>query len=250
MERIVHRDEHCARVLSDDDRRVADLVLRAEQCRAAHPASTRHATTIPTPRARDCDRIGSLSMRTSLRTSACSIRRTRNRYPLTCHRVVGCAAMFPPPRGARFGSTQYSSLESTLRRTTDRSVWFRYRGGTVDHFRAGRRPYTAAAALMTTVVVAQSVGGRCLLALLAGFRPWAAVVAAAVVGGALFNSRRWPVRGGVDRDCAGPDRHPQTDDRTHHRLPRRERDSRPALDRRPGRRCRRNCFPRRAIGPG
>lgn len=57
----------------------------------------------------------------------------------------------------------------------------------MDHFRAGRRPYTAAAALMTTVVVAQSVGAAvCLLALLAGVPSWAAVVAAAVVGGALF----------------------------------------------------------------
>ncbi|MCA1006235.1 type VII secretion protein EccE [Rhodococcus hoagii] len=57
----------------------------------------------------------------------------------------------------------------------------------MDHFRAGRRPNTAAAALVTTVVVAQLVGAAvCLLALLAGLPLWAAVVVAAVFGGALF----------------------------------------------------------------
>ncbi|WP_420878874.1 type VII secretion protein EccE [Rhodococcus sp. (in: high G+C Gram-positive bacteria)] len=57
----------------------------------------------------------------------------------------------------------------------------------MDHFRAGRRPNTTAAALVTTVVVAQSVGAVVgLLALLAGLPLWAAVAVGAVSGGALF----------------------------------------------------------------
>src|SRR6201999_989829 len=45
----------------------------------------------------DCARSGSSNIRTSPRTKACSIRRSRNRYPLTCSRVVDCRAMSPPP---------------------------------------------------------------------------------------------------------------------------------------------------------
>ncbi|SKU33905.1 Uncharacterised protein [Mycobacteroides abscessus subsp. abscessus] len=72
----------------------------------AHPATTTVASTMPTISELDCDRIGSWIIRTSRRTSACSMRRTRNRYPLTCSRVVGCRAIVPPP-----GNT--AKLEST-----------------------------------------------------------------------------------------------------------------------------------------
>ncbi|PTR31454.1 type VII secretion protein EccE [Rhodococcus sp. OK519] len=57
----------------------------------------------------------------------------------------------------------------------------------MDHFRAGRRPNTAAAILVTTVVVAQLVATAvCLLALVAGLPLWAAVVVGVVLGGTLF----------------------------------------------------------------
>ena len=57
--------------------------------RIAHPATTTIARTQPAMSESDCVRIGSCSIRMSPRSSACSIRRTRNRYPLTCSRVVG-----------------------------------------------------------------------------------------------------------------------------------------------------------------
>lgn len=57
----------------------------------------------------------------------------------------------------------------------------------MDHFRAGRRPDTAFAALVTTVVVAQLVAAAVLLlAVLSGLPLWAAAVAAAVFGGLPF----------------------------------------------------------------
>ena len=57
--------------------------------RIAHTATTTIARTQPAMSESDCARIGSCSIRMSPRSSACSIRRTRNRYPLTCSRVVG-----------------------------------------------------------------------------------------------------------------------------------------------------------------
>ena len=53
--------------------------------RGGHPASDS-----------DCARSGSSYMATSPRTSACIIRRARSRCPLSCSRVAGCRAMFPP----------------------------------------------------------------------------------------------------------------------------------------------------------
>ena len=64
--------------------------------RMAHAATMITARMTPATNESDCARSGSSSIRTSPRTSACSIRRNRNRYPLTCSRVVDCRAMPPP----------------------------------------------------------------------------------------------------------------------------------------------------------
>lgn len=67
--------------------------------RIALTANMTAARIPPTANEIDCARIGSSSMRVSPRTSACSIRRTRNRYPLTCSRVVGCNSSLPLCQG-------------------------------------------------------------------------------------------------------------------------------------------------------
>ena len=64
--------------------------------RTAHTATAMAARTHPAASESDCARSGSSTMRTSPRTSAFSIRRTRKRYPLTCSLVVDCPAIPSP----------------------------------------------------------------------------------------------------------------------------------------------------------
>src|SRR5687768_13407750 len=55
------------------------------------------ASTAPATKDRDCDRSGSSCIATSLRTNACSRRRTRKRCALSCIHDDVRPAIDPPP---------------------------------------------------------------------------------------------------------------------------------------------------------
>ncbi len=100
MHGVADPDVQRTRLTSHDDWRATEgAPCGRTNAKIAQPAIAMTASTQPAINESDCARSGSSSMRTSPRTKACSIRRSRKRYPLTCSRVVTRTSPGGQPNG-------------------------------------------------------------------------------------------------------------------------------------------------------
>src|SRR5262249_15888582 len=140
----------------------------------------RTAMTKPTMRDLTWPRIGSWIMRESARISACSSRLIRNRYPLTCARVVTCAATAAPSAGERV-----EEMPSTTRVPLCPGGWLVRKAHAGSAEPAAPKQLAAAAEIFPQralplpdlLIVEAWVAAGIVVALLLGFRGWYGAVA-------------------------------------------------------------------------